>query len=131
MGLKTKREVMGQVIVCSGCCCGAVHRGKPEVPLEWLKAAWRERGLKKDLQLTIAGCLGPCDLTNVVRISSASHDIWLGRVDRFQIYSELVEWASRSRAAGVLLPLPVACDDLRFTPFGEKAELAAKAATGN
>ena len=128
MGLKTKREVIGQVIVCSGCCCGAVHRGKPEVPLEWLKAEWRDRGLKKELQLTIAGCLGPCDLTNVVRISSASHDIWLGRVDRFQIYSELVEWASRSRAAGVLLPLPAACDELRFTPFGKKAELAGEAA---
>jgi hypothetical protein len=118
MGLKTKREVIGQVMVCSGCCCGAVHRGKPEVPLEWLKGEWRNRGLKKLLQLTITGCLGPCDLTNVVRISSISDDIWLGRVDRFQIYCDLVDWASRSRDVGELLPLPAAFAELRFIPFG-------------
>jgi hypothetical protein len=32
--LATKRLVIGQVIVCSGCCCGAVSRGKPEVPID-------------------------------------------------------------------------------------------------
>ena len=37
----TKRMVMGQVLVCSGCCCGAVSRGKPDVPVEWLKQEWR------------------------------------------------------------------------------------------
>jgi len=25
MLLRTKREVVGQMTVCSGCCCGAVH----------------------------------------------------------------------------------------------------------
>ncbi len=67
--LKTKREVIGQITVCSGCCCGAVGRGKPEVPLDWLKQEWRSRGLLKNIQLTVSGCLGPCDLPNVVRIS--------------------------------------------------------------
>jgi hypothetical protein len=117
MALRTKRELIGHLTVCSGCCCGAVDRGKPEVPVEWLKAEWRNRGLKKRLQLTIAGCLGPCDLTNVVRISDQSGDVWLGGIDRFQHYSELADWASRSSNAGTLLPLPAQFEELRFTPF--------------
>ena len=121
MGLRTKRAVIGQMIVCSGFCCGAIHRGKPEVPLEWLKAEWRSRGLKKVLQLTIAGCLGPCDLTNVVRISGAAEEIWLGRVDRFG-FIQTWEWASRRGSTGTLLPLPEYCDALRFSRFGEKHE---------
>src|SRR5258708_3175753 len=65
--LRTKRLVM---IVCQGCCCGGVERGRPEVPTEWLKGEWRRRGLLKRLQLSISGCLGPCDVPNVVVIAS-------------------------------------------------------------
>ena len=119
MELQTKRKVIGQMTVCSGCCCGAVHRGKPEVPVEWLKQEWRSRGLLKVLQLTIAGCMGPCDVNNVVRISGPAEDVWLGGVDRFQLYSSLADWASESRRAGTLLPLPAEFADLRFSPFGE------------
>lgn len=123
MGLQTKRRVIGQMTVCSGCCCGAVHRGKPEVPVEWLKQEWRSRGLLKVLQLTIAGCMGPCDLNNVVRISGPVEDVWLGGVDRFQLYSSLADWASESRGAGTLLPLPAEFAALRFSPFGENNAL--------
>jgi hypothetical protein len=115
--LKTKREVIGQITVCSGCCCGAVGRGKPEVPLDWLKQEWRNRGLLKNIQLTVSGCLGPCDLPNVVRISGPSAEIWIGNIDRREQYAGLVEWASESKAAGVLLPLPDGFDCLRFNPF--------------
>jgi len=123
MGLQTKRRVIGQMTVCSGCCCGAVHRGKPEVPVEWLKQEWRSRGLLKVLQLTIAGCMGPCDLNNVVRISGPVEDVWLGCVDRFQLYSSLADWASESQWAGTLLPLPAEFAALRFSPFGENNAL--------
>jgi cobaltochelatase CobN len=118
MELRTKRKVIGQMTVCSGCCCGAVHRGKPEVPVEWLKHEWKNRGLMKVLQLTIAGCMGPCDVNNVVRISGPAEDIWLGSVDCFQLYASLADWASESRAAGILLPLPSEFSELRFSPFG-------------
>jgi hypothetical protein len=117
--LQTKRKVIGQLTVCSGCCCGAVDRGKAEVPVEWLKREWRSRGLLKVLQLTIAGCMGPCDVNNVVRISGPAEDVWLGGVDRFELYSSLTDWASRSRAAGTLLPLPAEFTELRFSPFGQ------------
>ena len=63
---ETKRRVIGQLIVCQGCCCGATYKGRPEVPAEWLKTEWRKRGLLKRVHLTISGCLGPCDVPNVV-----------------------------------------------------------------
>jgi len=115
--LKTKREVIGQLTVCSGCCCGAVGRGKPELPLDWLKQEWRSHGLLKNIQLTVSGCLGPCDLPNVVRISGPSAEIWIGKIDRREQYGRLVEWASESKDAGVLLPLPEDFDHLKFNPF--------------
>jgi cobaltochelatase CobN len=122
MALQTKREVIGQMTVCSGCYCGAVHRGKPEVPVDWLKSEWRSRGLLKRVQLTIAGCLGPCDVNNVVRISGPSEEVWLGGVDTFRLYSTLVDWAAESRTAGRLLPLPEQFLERRFSPFGVPIE---------
>jgi hypothetical protein len=115
--LETKRVVIGQVVICSGCCCGAVNRGKPEVPIDWLKQEWRSRGLLKNIQLTISCCLGPCDLPNVVRISGSATDVWLGKISRSEQYISLVEWASQSKAAGAFLPLPEGFDSLRFNPF--------------
>jgi hypothetical protein len=115
--MQTKRVVLAQVSVCLGCCCGAVERGRPAVPVDWIKKEWKERGLKKSIQLTISGCLGPCDLLNVVSISSKEETVWLGTLCRFQDYAVLVEWASASGRAGRLLPLPEELTEFRFSPF--------------
>ncbi len=115
--LQTKRQVIGHVVMCSGCCCGKTERGKPEVPIEWLKREWKARGLLKNIQLSISGCLGPCDLPNVVSISNSSDSVWLGNINRFEQYESLVVWASESKAAGTLLPLPQEFETLRFDPF--------------
>jgi hypothetical protein len=115
--MQTKRVVLAQVSVCLGCCCGAVERGKPAVPVDWIKKEWKERGLKKSIQLTISGCLGPCDLPNVVSISSKKETVWLGTLCRFHDYAVLVEWASASGRAGRLLPLPEELTEFRFSPF--------------
>ncbi len=128
--LQTKRTVIGHVVMCSGCCCGKTERGKPEVPVEWLKAEWRARGLLKNIQLSISGCLGPCDLPNVVSVSTSAGSVWLGNVNRFEQYEALVNWASESKAAGTLLPLPAAFETLRFDPFCRANELANAAETG-
>ena len=89
--LKTKRLVFGQVTICNGCCCGNVERGLPEVPVEWLKSEWRKRGLLKRVQLTISGCVGPCDVPNVVVITSSSGTEWLGNIVKFDQYRRLLE----------------------------------------
>ena len=128
--LQTKRQVIGHVVMCSGCCCGKTERGKPEVPVEWLKQEWRARGLLKNIQLSISGCLGPCDLPNVVSVSSPNESVWLGNVNRFEQYEALVYWASESHAAGTLLPLPAEFETLRFIPFRSSNQTAIKPETG-
>ena len=113
----TKRLVIGQVSVCFGCCCGQTDRGKPAVPVEWLKHELRSRGLLKNIQLTISGCLGPCDVPNVVLIATGQENIWLGNIDRFEYYREIVEWAARSKAADRVLPLSKELLQHRLDPF--------------
>lgn len=104
--LETKRRVIGQLIVCQGCCCGATQKDRPAVPVEWLKAEWRKRGLLKRVQLSVSGCVGPCDLPNVVVVNSVSGTQWLGNITEFNQYRSLVDWAARSMEAGQLLDLP-------------------------
>lgn len=115
--LTTKRIVIGQVSVCLGCCCGNTGNGKPPVPVDWLKKEWRVRGLMKRVQLTISGCLGPCDVPNVVAVSDGSGTQWLGEITEFEQYREILEWAVRSRDAGELLPLPKEFRGHNLHPF--------------
>jgi cobaltochelatase CobN len=84
--LTTKRLVPGHVSVCQGSCCRNTANGKPAVPVEWLKKEWRARGLLKRIQLSISGCLGPCDVPNVVTISNESGTLWLGQITEFIQY---------------------------------------------
>jgi hypothetical protein len=104
--LTTKRLVLGHVAVCQGCCCGNTANGRPAVPVEWLKREWRARGLLKRIQLSISGCLGPCDVPNVVTISDENGTQWLGSITKFDQYRTLLQWAISSKDAGELLPLP-------------------------
>ena len=115
--LKTKRLVVGQVTICRGCCCGNTDRGLPEVPVEWLKNEWRKRGLLKRVQLTISGCVGPCDVPNVVVITSSSGTEWLGNIFSLTSIASLLEWAVRCRDAGEMLALPPQFHECRIAPF--------------
>jgi cobaltochelatase CobN len=118
--LTTKRLVIGHVNVCQGCCCGNTANGRPPVPVDWLKKEWRARGLLKRVQLTISGCLGPCDLPNVVTISNQSGTQWLGEITEFAQYQAIVDWACRSRDAGELLPLPKEFRQHTLHPFRQQ-----------
>lgn len=115
--LETKRRVIAQLIVCKGCCCGATEKGRPGVPVEWLKDEWRRRGLLKRFQLSISGCLGPCDLPNVIAINSDTGSQWLAEITEFNQYRSLVEWAARSVEAGRLLDLPREFIQHRIDPW--------------
>jgi hypothetical protein len=90
---------------------------RPEVPVEWLKSEWRKRGLLKRVQLTISGCVGPCDVPNVVVIASSSGTEWLGNIVKFDQYRSLLEWAVRCRDAGEMLTLPHEFHVFRINPF--------------
>ena len=102
----TKRQVLAQVVVCVGCCCGRTDRGRPEVPVNWLKAEWKARKLLKTVQLTISGCLGPCDVPNVAAIVSGRGVIWLHHLTSRLHFEVLLAWATDTVAAGRELPLP-------------------------
>jgi len=115
--LRTKRMKLAEVLVCAGCCCGHVEKGHPEVPVAWLKEEWRKRGLLKSIQLTIAGCIGPCDLPNVLCITTGGGSTWIGNVDRNDHYQALLTWAVQSKTAGALAPLPREFRDKLFSPF--------------
>jgi predicted metal-binding protein len=105
--LPTKRHTLGHLLVCVGCCCGRTDKGKPEVPVDWLKAEWKQRRLLKHIQLSISGCLGPCDLVNVIAIASPDGIRYFGGLDTQAQFAQVVEWAAASAAAARLLPVPV------------------------
>ena len=60
-----RSRALGQILLCEGCCCGRTDRGFKPVPFDWIKQQWKEHKLSKTVDLTITGCLGPCDLANV------------------------------------------------------------------
>lgn len=84
------------------------------MPEEWLRAEWRLRRLLKNVHLSISGCLGPCDVANVVKINSAQGEIWLGDLREFHQYHDLADWASACHQAGNVLPLPASLAGLQL-----------------
>lgn len=107
LGLQTKRPTLGQILICAtGCCCNRPDKGKPAIPVEWLKKEWKERRLLRHIQLTIAGCLGPCDVYNVVTIVTPRETIWLGGLMEDRQFRMLRDWAVESAECGELAPLP-------------------------
>ena len=67
---------------CYGsCCCGDVERGYAPVPVETFKAEWLGRKLRKSVHLTKGGCLGPCELANVVSLVFDGRSVWFHSVN--------------------------------------------------
>jgi cobaltochelatase CobN len=122
--LRTRRKPLAQVVLCQGCCCGQTGRGLPPVPLDWLKPIWKAEKLNKTIQLSVSGCLGPCDLPNVACIITPREQTWYGRLTTQEDYAVFLAWARRCRERNELLPLPTELDHLRFErwPGDEDAE---------
>jgi cobaltochelatase CobN len=112
--LRTRRKALAQIVLCQGCCCGQTERGLPAVPLAWLKPIWKAEKLNKTIQLTVSGCLGPCDLPNVCCVVTPREQTWYGRLTTQEDYAVLLDWARRCRDHGELLPLPAELEHLRF-----------------
>jgi predicted metal-binding protein len=115
---QTKRYVFAQILVCNGCCCGRTDKDNPAVPLDYLKAEFKARKLIRNVQITISGCLGPCDVPNVVAILTAKEGMrWFGNLSEQWQYESLVEWATEVKAAQAVLPLPAWLDAHAFNPM--------------
>jgi cobaltochelatase CobN len=112
--LRTRRKALAQLVLCQGCCCGQTGRGLPAVPLDYLKPIWKAEKLNKFVQLTVSGCLGPCDLPNVVCLVTPTEQVWYGRLTSREDYAVLVGWARQCRDQNQLLPPPTELEHLRF-----------------
>jgi len=120
--LVTKRRPLAQLVFCQGCCCGRTDRGHPEVPVGRLKAVWKEEKLNRSVQLTISGCLGPCDLANVALLIITNGNQWFGKLAGDAVYEALIAWAQACHREERLVPLPAALAALRFDRFGPPGE---------
>lgn len=99
------RVVEGHVFVCEGCCCGNVEKGVPKVPLEAFKGQWKARGIRRRVHLTIAGCLGPCAVANVVLLVLYGRTVWLHSIDSPEQVTEIYDYVERTLAAEEYVPL--------------------------
>ena len=102
-----RRPHRGQVMVCQGCCCGNVARGRPPVPWDWLAREWNSAGLNRTLQLTLSGCLGPCEEANVAwLVEPGGRQYWLGGLAAQEHYEALLEWGQQWASRGCLGDVP-------------------------
>ena len=59
----------GQLIVCAtGCCCGRVEKGFAPVWTNLYHEEWERRNLRNKVHLSQGGCLGPCEIGNLVTL---------------------------------------------------------------
>ena len=117
MQLTTKRLALAQLVFCQGCCCGRTDRGRPELPVEQLKEIWRDEKLNRTVQLTISGCLGPCDIPNVALVILPEANVWLDGMEGEAVYEALVAWVRACHTEGRVVPLPEQLESLRFERF--------------
>jgi len=113
---------LGQLVLCEGCCCGRTAGGFPEVPVARIKAVWKAEKLNRAIQLTISGCLGPCDVANVAVIITRDGIEWFGGLAGEATYDLLVDWARACQAAGCVLPVPRELRSKRVERFLDRSE---------
>ncbi len=118
----TRIKSLAQVLFCKGCCCGKTERGLPEVPIDRLKSTWKAGKLNRAVQLTISGCLGPCDLPNVALVLTPEGSTWYGNIAGDAHYDAWIEWAEACSQAGSVVPLPAILEALRFERFAGESE---------
>jgi cobaltochelatase CobN len=114
---KNIRLLDGQLFVCKGCCCGNTEKGNPPVPLEEFKAQWRKRKLRSRVHLTVSGCLGPCQLANVVLILFDGHTIWLHSINTSAHVTAIYDYLEEVLLTGAYAPpqgLLAGCHFQRF-----------------
>ena len=102
---------------CVGCCCVRTDRGLPEVPVDRIKAAWKAGKLNRVVQLTISGCLGPCELPNVAAVLTAGGCEWYGLLAGDAHYDAIIAWARECADRGEPLPFPASLDAHRLRRF--------------
>jgi cobaltochelatase CobN len=89
--------------------------------VERLKEVWKQEKLNRTVQLTISGCLGPCDMANVILVMTVAGTAWFGGIAEEGVFEDVITWARACHAAGTVLPLPATLERHRFRRFAEVA----------
>ncbi len=96
----------GHVFVCQGCCCGNTERGFAPIPLDEFKRQWKERRIRRRLHLTVAGCLGPCTMANVVLLHLGGRSTWLHSINSALDVTRIYDYAEAMLRGRCWLPPP-------------------------
>ncbi len=120
----TRKRPLAQLLFCRGCCCGRVDRGYPDVPVDRIKAVWKAEKLNRTIQLTISGCLGPCDMANVAAIVSSGTQEWFGGLAEPDHFDALIDWARQCHREQSLLPRPASLAPFQFEAFATESAAA-------
>jgi cobaltochelatase CobN len=106
------------LMVCAkGCCCGRTERGFAAVPIDFYKQEYKRRRIRKQVQLTMSGCLGPCPVANVVLLFFDGRPIWLQSVNGEHQIRAIFDYIERMLAANSYLPPPPELADYVFTYY--------------
>ena len=121
----------GHLLICArGCCCGRTDRGIPAVPIDFYKEEYKRRKIRDRVQLTMAGCLGPCPLANVVLLFFDGKPFWFQGIDRPGQIVALYDYLDKMLQADRLLPPPPELADLVFNYYAW-SQCLGTAATGD
>jgi cobaltochelatase CobN len=97
----------GQLFVCAtGCCCGRASDGFPAVDTQRYHDEWERRRLRDVVHLTIAGCLGPCALANVILLLFDGQALWFHSINSDALTLALYDYIEAMVKADGALPPP-------------------------
>ena len=106
------------LMVCAkGCCCGRTERGFAAVPIDFYKAEYKKRKIRKRVQLTMSGCLGPCPLANVALLFFDGRPVWFQSINGEAQIRALFDYIDQMLAADGYLPPPPQLADYVFTYY--------------
>ncbi len=108
----------GHLFICAtGCCCGHTERKFAPVPTELYHNEWERRKLRNKVHLTMAGCLGPCPLANIVLLLFDSHHIWFHSINSESQAMAIYDYIEQMLAANSYLPPSADLAIYTFTSF--------------
>src|SRR5581483_760577 len=116
----------GHLMVCAkGCCCGRTERGFAAVPVDLYKQEYKKRKIRNRVHLSMNGCLGPCQLANVVLLFFDGRPVWFQSINTAAQVVALFDYIDRMLAADAYLPPPPELAEYVFTFYGWAASPAA------
>ncbi|GIW79538.1 MAG: cobaltochelatase subunit CobN [Gemmatales bacterium] len=107
------------LMVCAkGCCCGRTERGHAAVPIEFYKAEYKRRRLRRHVHMSMNGCLGPCPLANVVLLYFEGKPIWFQSINSEAQIVAIFDYLETLLASDQWLPPPPELAEYVFNYYG-------------